>query len=109
MAQHGVGQIVLACKGGGGQTAPVKRFNAQAFLPGLTPFGGATILWIAPSRLALACHRAALQGDAISPLTLDYTNEQSGKQFSYPAVIQTRDGLVHIVYTWHRLRIKHVC
>lgn len=40
-------------------------------------------------------------------LVLEYLDEQ-GRQFSYPAVIQTEDGLVHIVYTWHRERIKHV-
>ncbi|MCX6237938.1 MAG: exo-alpha-sialidase [Bacteroidia bacterium] len=29
-------------------------------------------------------------------------------QYSYPSVIQASDGLVHIVYTWRRERIKHV-
>ncbi|MCB9280628.1 MAG: exo-alpha-sialidase [Lewinellaceae bacterium] len=29
-------------------------------------------------------------------------------QYSYPAVIQTADGMVHLVYTWRRERIKHV-
>ncbi len=33
--------------------------------------------------------------------------ENEPAQFSYPAVIQTSDGLVHITWTWKRQRIKH--
>jgi alpha-L-rhamnosidase len=29
-------------------------------------------------------------------------------QYSYPSVVQTPDGMVHIVYTWRRQRIKYV-
>jgi predicted neuraminidase len=34
--------------------------------------------------------------------------ENQAGEFSYPAVIQTADGLVHVTYTWRRQRIKHV-
>jgi len=37
-------------------------------------------------------------------LTLE---EEKGAEFSYPAVIQTGDGLVHVTYTWKRRRIRH--
>ncbi|TCC90021.1 sialidase [Pedobacter frigiditerrae] len=29
-------------------------------------------------------------------------------QYSYPAVIQTSDGMLHFIYTWRREKIKHV-
>ncbi|MDZ4659568.1 MAG: sialidase family protein [Bythopirellula sp.] len=39
-------------------------------------------------------------------LVLEDDKGQNG--YSYPAVIQTADGKVHMAYTWRRERIKHV-
>lgn len=30
------------------------------------------------------------------------------QEFSYPYLLQSRDGYLHLIYTWHRTRIKHV-
>ena len=29
-------------------------------------------------------------------------------EYSYPFVIRTRDGRIHVVYTWQRTRIRHL-
>jgi predicted neuraminidase len=34
--------------------------------------------------------------------------EDSSGEYSYPAMIQARDGRVHVTYTWRREKIKHV-
>jgi len=38
------------------------------------------------------------------------TNHETAdeEEYSYPSVIQTKDGLVHIVYTWNRKTVKYV-
>jgi predicted neuraminidase len=33
--------------------------------------------------------------------------ENQPGEYSYPAIVQTRDGLVHVTYTWRREKIKH--
>ena len=50
----------------------------------------------------------ALSDDGIhwkAALTLD--NEPKA-EFSYPAVIQSKDGMVHVTYTWKRQRMIHI-
>ena len=34
--------------------------------------------------------------------------DEPKREFSYPAIIQTKDGLVHITYTWKRAKVKHI-
>ena len=34
--------------------------------------------------------------------------ENEPGEYSYPAIVQTKDGLVHLTYTWKRQKVKHV-
>ncbi len=50
----------------------------------------------------------AISADGKKWLAVAVLEDSPINQYSYPSVIQTKDGLVHIVYTWRRERIKHV-
>lgn len=64
--------------------------------PGTLAKGARTPLNVAVSKDGVDWYAAAILED--SPIS----------QYSYPSVIQSADGLVHVVYTWRRQKIKHV-
>jgi predicted neuraminidase len=61
---------------------------------------------IGPSRRTL---QVAVSDNGVTwHAALVLENGDDDEEYSYPAVIQTDEGLVHITYTWQRRRIKHV-
>ncbi len=50
----------------------------------------------------------AISDDGLKWQKVGVLEQEERAEFSYPAIIQTEDGLVHISYTWKRQRIKHV-
>lgn len=54
------------------------------------------------SPLNVAISKDAAQWDIAAAL------ETEPGEYSYPAVIQTKDGTLHVTYTWKRQRVKHV-
>ena len=50
----------------------------------------------------------AISEDGLTWRKVGVLEQEAGGEFSYPAIIQTQDGLVHLTYTWKRQRIKHV-
>ncbi|MGI9474691.1 MAG: exo-alpha-sialidase [Rubripirellula sp.] len=63
---------------------------------GQTGWGRRGLLNLAISNDGLAWHKVAI------------LEQEEKSEFSYPAIIQTGDGMVHMTYTWKRQRIKHV-
>ena len=50
----------------------------------------------------------AISDDGLAWSKVGVLESEKGGEFSYPAMIQAEDGMVHLSYTWKRERIKHV-
>jgi predicted neuraminidase len=59
--------------------------------------------WGKRNILNLAVSKDGLTWEAVA-----FIEKEEKGEFSYPAMIQTKDGLVHMTYTWNRRKIKHV-
>jgi predicted neuraminidase len=93
-----------------------KTWGVMRLLDVLNPDSGIDALRLADGRYLLAFNdsitgrtplNVAISNDA-EHWTLALTLESEPGEYSYPAVIQSRDGIVHITYTWRRQRIRHV-
>jgi predicted neuraminidase len=87
--------------------APTEIPNPNAGVDGVTLHDGRELLVFNRSETERTPLNVAVSTDGKSWRDVIVLEKDPG-EYSYPAVIQTRDGLVHITYTWKRRRIKHV-
>ena len=81
--------------------------NPNAGIDGVTLADGRQLLVYNHTTRGRFVLNAAVSRDGKSWQAALVLEAQPG-EFSYPAVIQTADGLVHTTYTWQRRRVKHV-
>jgi predicted neuraminidase len=109
---RGLGAVCRAESRDGGQTwseaRPTDLPNPNSGIDAVRAADGAFYLVYNPTRRGrtpLAVARSADNGRTWR--TVRTLEDQPG-EFSYPAVIQARDGRLHVTYTWNRRHIKHV-
>ena len=81
--------------------------NPNSGIDAVTLKDGRFVLVYNHTRRGRSPLNVAVSNDGREWLAALVLEDEPGQEFSYPAVIQTRDGLVHITYTWKRQRVKH--
>ena len=106
-----IGAICEAASDDGGHTWTAARPTA---LP--NPNSGIDAVRMKDGTVALAYNHTksgrtplnlAFSRDDGATWSAPYVIEDAPGEYSYPAIIQTRDGMLHVTYTWQRRRIKH--
>jgi predicted neuraminidase len=110
LARTKQGVIAESWSEDGGATWPkLKRLsfpNPNSAIDGVVLKQGYAVLACNPSStsrdmLALARSKNGKEWETVVEL------ERGTGEFSYPAVIQSVDGLIHITFTWKRQKIRH--
>ncbi len=81
--------------------------NPDSGIDAVTLASGQALLIYNHSHSARTPLNLAISDDGLHWSALAVLEQEPG-EFSYPAVIQGRDGTVHVTYTWNRRRIRHV-
>jgi predicted neuraminidase len=93
-----------------------KTWGTMSLIDVPNPNSGTDAVTLRDGRFVLVCNPVA---KGRTPLTVFVSSdgrawkqvvelEKEPGEYSYPAVIQTNDGNIHITYTWKRQRIRHV-
>ena len=91
-----------------GSMTRTKLPNPSAGIDALRLYDGRFLLAYNPIRRGRYRLAVALSTDGCDweqVLVLEDTSDDA--EYSYPAVIQATDGLVHVAYTWRRERARH--
>jgi predicted neuraminidase len=109
---RGIGAVCRAESKDGGETwsdaAPTELPNPNSGIDGVTAKDGDLYLVYNHTRAGrspLNLARSADDGKTWKPVA---TLEDAPGEFSYPAIIQSADGRLHVAYTWNRRHVKHV-
>jgi YD repeat-containing protein len=105
------GKVVETFSTDGGKTwselAATSLPNSNTGIDGVTLRDGRQLLVYNHTPRGRSPLNVAISKDGRSWQAAVVLENQPG-EYSYPAVIQSDDGLVHITYTWKRQRVKHV-
>jgi predicted neuraminidase len=82
--------------------------NPSAGIDAIRLAGGGFLLVYNPSDKSRSKLQVSRSSDGVSWEPFVVLEDETSGEYSYPAMIQTRDGLVHVTYTWRRERIRHV-
>lgn len=109
---HQVGSICTATSTDQGKTwssaQPTSLPNPNSAIDAVNLIDGRILLVYNNSKEDRYPLNVAISKDTGETWKMEVVLEENPGEYSYPSVIQTLDGNIHITYTWNRERIKHV-